>query len=150
MKFLHDILVEIESKSPKEILVSGVNIVPYLLELTQYLEKEGGLKLKPYPKVVIKKEAQHPITGKTAFYVPEANVVTLFVKDRLPKDILRSYAHEMIHRNQEVEGKLSSDHAENLSDPHYIKNDKHLRHLEAEAYLKGNLLFRDWTETLNT
>ena len=32
------------------------------------------------------------------------------------------------------------------SSPTYAQDDKHMRKMEMEAYLKGNLLFRDWED----
>ena len=124
-----------------------VNIVPYLVELTKYMEKRG-LKVRPAPKVIFSKESQDPLFGKTAYYTPENNSITLFTEGRLAKDILRSFTHEMIHCHQHHSGKL--DNNENANDKNYAQNNKKLRYLEAEAYLKGNLILRDWTDTRNT
>jgi hypothetical protein len=32
------------------------------------------------------------------------------------------------------------------SSPTYAQDDEHMRNMEKEAYLKGNLLFRDWED----
>jgi hypothetical protein len=32
-------------------------------------------------------------------------------------------------------------------DPNYTQNNEAMRKLEKEAYLKGNMMFRDWTDT---
>ena len=32
------------------------------------------------------------------------------------------------------------------SSPTYAQDDEHMRDMEKEAYLKGNLLFRDWED----
>ena len=32
------------------------------------------------------------------------------------------------------------------TNPTYAQDDQHLRKMEMEAYLKGNLLFRDWED----
>ena len=32
------------------------------------------------------------------------------------------------------------------SSPTYAQDDPHMRKMEMEAYLKGNLLFRDWED----
>ena len=41
-----------------------------------------------------------PVFGKTAYYDPTEKSVTLYTSDRHPKDILRSFSHEMIHHDQ--------------------------------------------------
>ena len=72
---------------------------------------------------------------------PSDKSITLFVKDRHIKDILRSAAHELIHHNQNIEGRLVGYEGDRVVD------DDVLKELEREAYEKGNILFRSWTET---
>ena len=67
----------------------------------------------------------------------------LFARGRHPKDVLRSFAHEMIHHYQNLEGRLTNDSYSGQE----IINDDRLMKLEEEAYLKGNIVFRSWTET---
>ena len=59
-----------------------------------------------------------------------------------PKDIVRSYAHEMIHHIQNLEGRLGNINTTNTME------DDHLNNLEAEANLKGTMTFRNWTDSL--
>jgi hypothetical protein len=42
---------------------------------------------------------------------------------------------------------MKSYAGEAAGDPNYAQNDKHLRKMEEDAYLRGNMLFRDWTDT---
>ena len=54
--------------------------------------------------------------GET-YYIPDDKRVVLYCKDRHPKDILRSYAHEMIHHMQNLEGKnLNYSAKDNVKD----------------------------------
>jgi hypothetical protein len=129
--------------------VSGNNIVPYLLSLSEYLQNIG-LNVMPYPKIVISKDTQYmndPF-GRTAYYDPNSMTVVLYVAGRHIKDVLRSFAHEMIHHKQNLEGALEQSEIDTLSDPQYAQHNPHLRKMEAEAYLKGNLLFRDWEDSI--
>ena len=74
---------------------------------------------------------------------PNDKSITLYTYGRHPKDILRSYAHEMIHHKQNLEGRLTGIQGQN------INQDDHLKELEAEAYTYGNgLLFRGWENSL--
>lgn len=86
------------------------------------------------------------ILGKTGYYQPENSTITLFTFGRHPKDLLRSFAHEIIHHSQKCRGKFDEIVMEN--DPNYAQNNKHLREMEKEAYLLGNILFRDWEDGL--
>lgn len=102
------------------------------------------INIKPYPEIHLNNDDQDGLFIRTGYYEPKKKSVTLFVKDRHPKDILRSLSHELIHHNQ------------NLRDPEFdwgsggdLEEDDRLRKLEGEAYLKGNILFREWTEAEN-
>jgi hypothetical protein len=77
--------------------------------------------------------------GKTAYYNPNDKSITLYTLKRHPKDILRSFAHEMIHHKQNLEGKLQNIQG------HDINEDDYLKELELEAYRDGNgRFFREW------
>jgi len=88
-------------------------------------------------------EAQN-LFGKTAYYEPVSKTVALYVTGRHPKDILRSYAHEMRHHHQNLSGQLNQ--AEESSDPKYAQNSESLRKIEEDAFLNGNMAFRDYCD----
>jgi len=82
--------------------------------------------------------------GKTAFYDPGQSSITVYVTGRHPKDIMRSFSHELVHHKQNCEGcfdNLAGDMGEG-----YAQTNEHLREMEREAYLDGNLTFRDWED----
>ena len=81
--------------------------------------------------------------GKTAYYDPSNFAVTIYVDSRHPKDILRSIAHELVHHRQNCQGKMDEPRS---TEPGYAQSDEHLRGLEKEAYLVGNMCFRDWED----
>lgn len=115
-------------------------IKPYLSKIANFM-KDEGLNVYPYPKVTLNWGDQDGLFITTGYYMPSEKEVVLFCKDRHAKDILRSFAHEMIHHMQNLDG----------IDLHYtgnddVKDNKNLEKLESEAYLKGNILFRKWTE----
>ncbi len=51
--------------------------------------------------------ATNPL-GKTAHYQPGTKVVTVYVDDRHPKDIMRSVSHELVHHAQNCRGDLTN------------------------------------------
>lgn len=103
--------------------------------------KNEGLNVYPFPDIELNWDEQDGLFIKTGYYLPGEKKVVLFCKDRHPKDILRSYAHEMIHHMQNLNGDdLNFTSVDDVKD-----NDK-LEKLESEAYLKGNIYFRKWTE----
>jgi hypothetical protein len=132
----------------KDIQVSGHNIVPYLANLTKYMV-ENGLEANPLPKVVLSSDTQYANEpfGRTAYYDPQNKVVTLFVAGRHIKDVLRSFAHEMIHHSQFLTGMFDESHLGALEDPRYAENDKHMMNMEKDAYLRGNMFFRTWEDS---
>lgn len=88
--------------------------------------------------------AKNPL-GKTAYYDPNDMKIVVFVDKRHLKDIMRSLSHELVHHTQNCRGDLEGD---NYTGPGYAQKDKHMRKMEGEAYLHGNLCFRDWEDSL--
>jgi hypothetical protein len=133
----------------QDVQVSGQNIVPYLLNLAEYIQN-SGIKIMPYPKVIVSSNTEYATDpfGKTAYYDPSQKSVTLFVAGRHIKDVLRSYAHELIHHNQNLSGMFDQSHMSALSDPRYAEKDKHLLNMEKDAYLRGNIVFRFWEDSI--
>jgi hypothetical protein len=109
--------------------------------ISQFM-KDEGLNVYPYPEVELNNDEQKDgVFISTGHYEPEYKKIVLYCKDRHIKDILRSYAHEMIHHMQNLDGKKLSFFKEDN-----VNNNKELEKLESEAYLKGNIYFRRWTE----
>ena len=102
-------------------------------------------KFENTPKLVLRKDQDNAddILGKTAYYNPADMSIVLYITDRHPKDICRSFSHELVHHHQNERGDLEMGDA---SSPTYAQDDKHMRRMEMEAYLKGNMLFRDWED----
>jgi hypothetical protein len=84
--------------------------------------------------------------GRTAHYNPNTSEITVYISARHPKDIMRSVAHEVVHHAQNCRGEFSN--AFNLGEEGYAQSNNHLRKMEKEAYLLGNMLFRDWEDNL--
>ena len=99
------------------------------------------------PKLFFKQDAENAkdILGKTAHYDPQNQSVTVFVTNRHPKDILRSLAHELVHHVQNLRGDLSPEKCGEMG-PGYAQTNPHLREMEREAFERGNLCFRDWSD----
>ena len=121
------------------------NYKPLLKSLTKSMEGDG-LKLQPYPKVTFIHDEEanaNDFFGKTAYYDPNNNEVVLYTLGRHPKDIMRSYAHELIHVHQNHEDRLKGISTDNVNEDDYLEK------IEREAYEKGNISFRSWTNNLN-
>jgi peptidoglycan hydrolase-like protein with peptidoglycan-binding domain len=100
------------------------------------------------PKLFLKQDDENAMDtfGKTAFYNPNEESITIFVSQRHPKDILRSFAHELIHHGQNLNGELAPEKCGEMG-PGYAQNNEYMRDLEMKAFRDGNLCFRDWEDT---
>ncbi len=120
----------------------------YIKEFYKYaLER---LKINKHPKLFLKQDENNAkdMFGKTGYYNPDKKIIVLYITDRHPKDILRSFAHELVHHEQECLGKNKNLDLElTAKDPAYATNNKGLREMEREAFEKGNLIFRDWCDS---
>jgi len=106
---------------------------------------DNGLNIKPLPKVKFisnDEENASNMLGKTAYYNPAEKSITLFTLNRHPKDILRSFSHEMIHHFQNLENRLNNIQTTNTNE------DGDLPELEKEAYEKGNIMLRNWEDSI--
>lgn len=117
---------------------------PMIKSLTEYM-LDKGMNIRPLPKVkFVDDDAENAqnFFGKTAYYDPNNRVIVLYTMNRHPKDVMRSYAHEMIHHEQNCNGKLQNITTQNTNE------EGDLPEIEREAYEKGNMTFRNWTDTL--
>jgi len=90
--------------------------------------------------------AANPL-GKTGFYDPQAESITIYVAGRHPKDILRSLAHELMHHTQKCNGDFDNAESEEMGEQGYAQNNAHMRNMEIQAY-QASIVFRDWEDSL--
>jgi phosphopantetheine adenylyltransferase len=117
---------------------------PMIKSLTEYMLNKG-MNIRPLPKVkFVNDDAKNAknFFGKTAYYNPNERVIVLYTMNRHPKDVMRSYAHEMVHHMQNCDGRLGNIATQNTNE------GGDLPEIEREAYEKGNMTFRNWTDTL--
>ena len=116
----------------------------HLASLTNHITN-SGMPFTPLPSIKMvnnDEENAQDFLGRTAYYEPETKCIVLYTKGRHPKDVLRSFAHEMIHHMQNLEGRL------NHVDTTNVNEDENLYQLELEAYSLGNMLFREWENSI--
>ena len=124
---------------------SKFNYPPLIKSLTEYMLNKG-MNIRPLPKVKFVDndvENAKDFFGKTAYYNPNNNIIVLYTMNRHPKDIIRSFAHEMVHHEQNCDGRLGNITTQNTNE------GGDLPEIEREAYEKGNMMFRNWTDSLN-
>ena len=106
-------------------------------------KEEFGIENTPKLHLRQDDENAQGIFGKTAHYNPGDQSIIIFITNRHDKDICRSFAHELVHHHQNERGDLEMGDASQAT---YAQDDPHMRKMEMEAYLKGNMLFRDWED----
>lgn len=115
-----------------------------LKSLYKFMKKRFGFSRKPSLKFMYNKENANKKLGLTGHYDPVNEEITIFCYNRHPKDILRSFAHELMHHVQKCEGTLDPQNAATEGDENYIVRDKYLEGIEADAFERGNIAFRFW------
>jgi len=125
-------------------LENDADFIEKLVSLTEYMMEH--INIEPLPDInFVEDDIKNAddFFGKTAYYNPNDKSITLYTLKRHPKDVLRSFAHEMVHHKQNLEGKLKNIQG------HDINEDDYLKELEREAYEYGNgLLFRGWENSI--
>ena len=130
-------------KNPANIDLSDLN--PHIQGMYDYFDQKIGFQKPPTMVFDTDPSNQANVLGKTAYYDPDALEIHIYSDGRHPKDMLRSIAHELIHHQQNLEGRLDVG---GYSGPgYYLENDK-LRVIEHEAMLEGNKLLREYEDTI--
>ena len=120
------------------------NLQKGIVSLTKYM-LDNKVNISPLPKLkFINNDGKNAneLLGKTAYYNPLEKSITLYTLNRHPKDILRSYAHEMVHHIQNLENRLNNISTTNTNE------DGALPEIEKEAYEKGNMMLRNWEDNI--
>jgi hypothetical protein len=101
------------------------------------------------PKLFLRQDAENGANplGKTGFYDPQAESITIYVSNRHPKDILRSLAHELMHHTQKCNGDFDNAESQGMGEQGYAQNNAHMRTMEIQAY-QASIVFRDWEDSL--
>jgi hypothetical protein len=114
-------------------------------DLTDYMI-EKGRNIEPLPKIEFidgDSENAKDFFGKTAYYDPNTQTIVLYTEGRHPKDIVRSFSHEMVHHTQFLEDRLDNIQTTNTT------SSEDLDKIEQEANLVGTMTFRNWTDSLD-
>lgn len=122
-----------------------MNLKSYIEDIILFM-RGTGFQIDPLPKILIEDAEVDPndLFIKTGHYNFNDQSIVLFTDKRHLKDILRSFCHEMVHHNQFLR---NSETMNSFSASGKLEDNPQLKELEREAYEKGNLLFRWYTET---
>jgi len=142
-------LFEAMFTSEEEIIQEEVKAEPqlkdYIGSLIEYM-LDQKMNILPLPEIKIRHDEDNSknFFGRTAYYDPNVKEIVLFVDGRHNKDIVRSFSHEMVHHIQNLEGRLQNIQTTNTNE------DNNLLEIEAEAYMQGNITFRNWEDSLKS
>ncbi len=117
---------------------------PLISQFMPFAQKQMGFDRTP--KLFLKNdetEADNPM-GKTGYYDPDNESITIYIGKRHPKDIMRSLSHELMHHTQKCNGDF--DGVSNMGEQGYAQADDHLRTMEIQAY-QASIVFRDWEDS---
>lgn len=117
----------------------------YWIEEIQKWLRARGVEIDPLPEVEFDwtENPEDELFVRTGYYEAGSNRLVLFVHNRHIKDILRTFCHEMWHRHQALLDPVGFQQS-SVAEP--IEQNDRLRELEGDAYLNGNVLFREFTE----
>ena len=123
--------------------VEELELKDYITSLVEYM-LDKKMNITPLPEIKIRHDEDNSknFFGRTAYYDPNVKEIVLFVDGRHNKDIVRSFSHEMVHHIQNLEGRLQNIQTTNTNE------DSNLLEIEAEAYMQGNITFRNWEDSL--
>jgi len=118
---------------------------PLIKQFMPFAQKQMGFN-RP-PKLFLRQDEQNAADplGKTGFYDPQKESITIFTAGRHPKDVMRSLAHELMHHAQNCKGEFNN--TENVGEQGYAQSNLHLRSMEIQAY-QASIVFRDWEDSI--
>ena len=145
-----NIVIQVKQRMPmnevldvNEVTSQDLDFTPFLSSILEYM-LDKKMRITPIPNIEIKMDpdAATDVFGPTAYYDPSNTTVCLYVLGRHPKDVLRSFCHEMIHHMQNMEGRLPAFGTTNTQE------DSTLNEIEKEAHALGSMTFREWEDTV--
>ena len=112
-------------------------------QLYKHMSDKYEVLKNNHPNFIINnKQQSNHILGPTANYNPMNKTITVYSFGRHPKDMLRSFAHEVIHHVQNCEGRLTGG----ATYEGYALDDPKMTEIEREAYEQGNMCFREFED----
>lgn len=108
--------------------------------------KENGIDLgEKAPKISFDPSpaSRFDVFAPTGHYDFTKDEITLRIDNRHAKDIMRTLCHELVHAWQY---RRDPDAYASLDKTGALKDNRELLEYEREAYERGNVLFRMWTE----
>ena len=119
-------------------------LLNHLNEFLPFSQKEMGYDRPVTIRFISDPSNGQEMLGKTAFYNPTIDEVSIYTDDRHPKDMMRSISHELVHHAQNCRGEF--DDVTTMGEQPYMQRSEHLSEMERQAYEIGNMTFRTWED----
>ena len=119
-------------------------LLNHLNEFLPFSQKEMGYDRPVTIRFISDPSNAQEVLGKTAFYNPAIDEVSIYTDDRHPKDMMRSISHELVHHAQNCRGEF--DNVTTVGEGPYMQQNDHLFEIEREAFEKGSVCFRTWED----
>lgn len=119
-------------------------LLKHLNEFLPFSQKEMGYDRPVTIRFISDVSNAQDTLGKTAFYNPTIDEVSIYVDGRHPKDMMRSISHELVHHAQNCRGEF--DEVTTMGEQPYMQRSEHLSEMERQAYEIGNMTFRTWED----
>ncbi len=132
----------------------NINLEDQIVKLTQdfydgFAKETLGLQEDPIVFYDFDEQNEkHPLKQSTGLFNPDTNSIVIFCHGRHPKDILRSFAHELVHYSQNINGAISDEVKNRLMSGADI-DDPLVQSVEGPAYRNGSFMLRKFTSSLN-
>jgi hypothetical protein len=150
VKTFSDYIEDIKKLDPinsgRSFRMENQDVTKLASDIIKFMDEEEGIKFKEMPKIFFSraKQEEFPVFKETGNYSPDFNQIIIYTKGRSLKDCLRSLTHELIHADQKLNKGMDIEKAaEGI-----YKKSKGSEKIEADAYKRGNLIFRKWEESL--
>jgi hypothetical protein len=133
--------------SGRSFYMEGQDVSKLASDIIKFMKDEDGIVFDKAPEIFFsraKHEEHFPVFRETGSYSPDINQIVIYTDGRSLKDCLRSLTHELIHADQKLNKGMDIEKAaEGI-----YKKSKGSEKIEADAYKRGNLIFRKWEEYL--
>jgi hypothetical protein len=132
--------LSIENKTSTDL----THVENLIKEFYPYAQQRLGFNKPVSASLITDPDNASDLLGKTAYYSPQTMQIAVYVDKRHPKDILRSFSHELVHHTQNCRGEFDKDMSIGEG---YAQKNEHMRLMEQEAYLEGQMILRDWEDS---
>lgn len=150
-EYLNESRIYPQVNNGESYIVDDEDIVPLICSLmSSMINDDCNFREEDIPVIYFNDDPQEgikPQFKRTGSYFPDNNSIIVYVYGRSLKDILRSFAHELIHADQfKNKGWDLYPAANGLGEDAGEAAEK----IEGDAYYRGNIGLRRWEDKMRS